>query len=126
MLGGELEDPPPGAERGGKRAVAHASGERVAPGELDKAGVGGAHAFQPRQVGAVGDELGGAADQLDQVGGQFTTSRCLPTAGPTRERAGQRRHGKPAGEQASSQHEPCDGQQGGGGANRDCARKQRH
>ena len=78
-------------------------GEGVAPPEPHELGVGRADACDRVVLAAKGDELGGAAQELHQLGGQLPAGGGLPAAGGAGQRPGQKRHGDAADEQSGSE-----------------------
>ena len=74
--------------------VRQAGGECVAPAEPHELGVGRADAGERVLLAPKGDELGRAAQELDQLGGQLPAGRRLPVSGGA------------AAAQADERHEP--------------------
>ena len=86
--------------------VRRPGGERVAPAEPHELGVGRADARDRVVLAAVDDELGGAAQELHQLGGQLPARGRLPAAGRPAERPGEERHGDAADEQSGREDRP--------------------
>ena len=82
--------------------------EGVAPRDARELGVGLPDALDALGAGAVEDELGSAAQELDEVGGQLAAALPPPRPGRAAERAGEQRHADPRDQKADAEDEAGD------------------
>ena len=107
---GEREHPDerqPGDEHQGR--VGDAGDECVPPAESAELRVGGRDTRERVVLATVRGQLGSAAQDLRELGGELTPRRGLPPAHETRQPRGEQRHGDPPEREAERQHDRCRG-----------------
>ena len=101
--------------------VGDAGRERVSPREPDELAIGLAHAAQRLFLAPVHDELGSAAQELDELRVEVSLHAGSSSSGRTREQPGDRRHCDSCDEQPRDEDRPGDRQDRGSDADRDRA-----
>ena len=88
-----------------ERRVGETRDERVAAAEPHELAIRRADARERVVLATERDELGRAAEQLDELGRQLARARRLPTAADPGEARGEKRHGAPGKREADREHD---------------------
>ena len=88
-----------------RQRVGDPGDERIAAAEAQELAIGLTNARERVVLAAVGDELGSAAQELDEIGGQLPASRGLAGTDAARESGGEQRDGNAGERQPDREHD---------------------